>query len=114
MGETDVAAQVAAFQQFFDHQHIRQLSSLTQAVVRLTRERQGNIRIDELAESTGYSTRTIQRQFRADMGMSPKDFGRVIRCQSAVYMINHQHQATFSDIAFDLGFSDQPQRTKIR
>ena len=108
VGETDVAAQVAAFQQFFDHQHIRQFSSLTQAVVRLTRERQGNIRIDELANLTGYSTRTIQRQFRADMGMSPKDFGRVIRCQTAVYMINHHHQVTFSDIAFDLGFSDQP------
>lgn len=108
VGEADFAAQVAAFQDFFHNEQVRQLSSLTQAVISLTHERQGNIRVDELSELTGYSTRTIQRQFRADMGMSPKDFGRVVRCQSAVYMINHHNQVTFSDMAFDLGFSDQP------
>ncbi|WP_249977884.1 helix-turn-helix transcriptional regulator [Vreelandella olivaria] len=106
--EADFAAQVASFQQFFENKQARQLSPLTQAIVRFTGERQGNVRIDELAELTGYSTRTIQRQFRADMGMSPKAFGRIIRCQSAVYIINHRNQVTFSDMAFELGFSDQP------
>lgn len=108
VGQTEFAAQVAAFQQFFEDKPARQLSPLTQAIVRFTGERQGNIRIDELAELTGYSTRTIQRQFRADMGMSPKAFGRIIRCQSAVYMIHHRNQVAFSDMAFELGFSDQP------
>ncbi|GEN26560.1 hypothetical protein HVA01_02060 [Halovibrio variabilis] len=107
-GQTDFAIQVAVFQKFFENKEARQLSMLTQAVVRFIFDQQGNIRIDKLAALTGYSTRTIQRQFHADMGMSPKAFSRIIRCQSAVYAINHRHQVTFSDMAFELGFSDQP------
>jgi len=53
------------------------------------------------------TSRTLQRQFRADMGMSPKAFCRIIRCQSAVYDINHGDEVAFSDLACDLGFSDQ-------
>ncbi|TVQ73735.1 MAG: AraC family transcriptional regulator, partial [Oceanospirillales bacterium] len=99
--------QVRLFNKFFDRQVSRKLSNLTQVVVNYTFKHQGNIRIDELAELTGYTTRTIQRQFRRDIGMSPKAFGRIIRCQSAVYDINHKERVAFSDLAFDLGFSDQ-------
>jgi len=40
--------------------------------------------------------------------MSPKTYSRIIRCQSAVYQINHGEKVTFSDLAYDLGFTDQP------
>jgi AraC-like DNA-binding protein len=105
--ETNFAAQVRLFKQFFERKTVRKLSPLTQTIVSFTLEHQGNIRIDELADLTGYTTRTIQRQFRADMGMSPKAFGRIIRCQCAVYDLNHKDKITFSDLACDLGFSDQ-------
>lgn len=108
VGQSDFEAQVSSFRAFFDAQPSRPLSPVTRAVVSVIFEQKGNIRVDELAEEIGYSTRTIQRQFRADMGMSPKAFGRIIRCQSAVYCINHSDQVVFSDMAYDLGFSDQP------
>ncbi|MDO6749810.1 helix-turn-helix transcriptional regulator, partial [Gilvimarinus sp. 1_MG-2023] len=66
-----------------------------------------SIHINDLEALTGYTTRSLQRQFRADMGMSPKAFSQIIRCQSAVYDINHSDQVAFSDLASDLGFSDQ-------
>jgi len=82
-------------------------STLTSQVLRNIYDSEGVIRINELEEKTGYSARTLQRQFGADMGMSPKAFCRIIRCQSAVYGLNHREKVTFSDLACDLGFSDQ-------
>jgi AraC-like DNA-binding protein len=39
--------------------------------------------------------------------MSPKTFCRIIRCQAALDTLNTQHDVSFSDLALDLGFSDQ-------
>ncbi|MBJ7553453.1 helix-turn-helix domain-containing protein [Marinomonas spartinae] len=100
--------QVALFKQFYNGQKTRQYSSLTVQAVKTICETKGSVRVEELEDLTGFSTRTIQRQFKADLGMSPKAFSRIIRCQSAVYNINHNDQVTFSDLACDLGFSDQP------
>jgi AraC-like DNA-binding protein len=99
--------QVNAFENFYLNQSTRKLSVLTLQTVGEIFAQKGNIQIQDLATSTGFTTRTIQRQFLADMGMSPKAFSRIIRCQSAVYDINHSKGVTFSDLACDLGFSDQ-------
>lgn len=99
--------QTELFGSFFEAEDIRQPSDLTSQALRSICESHGTIRVNELEELTGYTSRTLQRQFRADMGMSPKAFSRIIRCQSAVYDINHGDGVTFSDLACDLGFSDQ-------
>lgn len=104
---TNFSDQVALFNQFFEKTSVRSLSSVTQTAVDIIFARNGNVRIDELTLATGYSTRTLQRQFSADMGMSPKAFSQIVRCQSAVYIINHCDRVEFSDMACDLGFSDQ-------
>ena len=39
--------------------------------------------------------------------MSPKAFSRILRCQSALTSIHAQGDISFSDLAFNLGFSDQ-------
>lgn len=95
------------FNHFFDTLPARPVSGVTQSTVHTILARNGNVRIDELALATGFSIRTLQRQFNADMGMSPKAFSRIIRCQSAVYGINHCERLEFSEMAFRLGFSDQ-------
>ena len=99
--------QVALFEKFYSYQCTRQLSALTVQAMGEIFTQKGNIQIQDIAESTGYTTRTIQRQFLADMGMSPKAFSRIIRCQSAVYDLNHSKGVAFADLACDLGFSDQ-------
>jgi len=104
---TNFAEQVALFGQFFNNKGMRQPSNLTSQALRSICKSNGRIRISELEDLTGYTSRTLQRQFRADMGMSPKAFCRIMRCQSAIYDINHSENVTFSDLACDLGFSDQ-------
>lgn len=107
VSSSDFAEQAALFGRFSNNKEIRKPSDLTSQALRSICETNGTIRINDLEDLTGYTSRTLQRQFRADMGMSPKAFCRIIRCQSAVYDINHGDEVAFSDLACDLGFSDQ-------
>jgi len=107
VSSSEFSEQAALFGRFFYNKEVRKPSNLTSQILSSICESHGTIRINELEELTGYTCRTLQRQFRADMGLSPKAFCRIIRCQSAVYGINHSEAVTFSDLAFDLGFSDQ-------
>lgn len=100
--------QVALFSHFINTKTDRKKSSLTSQVINNIYMHQGNIKIKELASLTGYTARTLQRKFNEDIGMSPKIYSRIIRCQSAVYKINHSDKVAFSDLAYDLGFTDQP------
>ncbi len=104
----DFASQVSTFTQFYKGQMSRELSSLTQSAMQVICEHKGDVRIKQLEAMTGFTSRTLQRQFQADMGMSPKAFSRIVRCQSAVHAINNLDSVVFSELACDLGFSDQP------
>ncbi|WP_021020215.1 helix-turn-helix domain-containing protein [Vibrio gazogenes] len=104
--------QVTLTQQFLkdkllNNRRRRRFSPLTSQAIELICHHKGNIQIKQLEALTGYTSRTLQRQFLGDLGLSPKAFSRIIRCQSAVYHINHQQQVIFSDLAYGLGFSDQ-------
>ncbi|MDO6682828.1 helix-turn-helix domain-containing protein [Oceanobacter sp. 5_MG-2023] len=107
VGSASFAEQIEIFGRFCDGKEMRKSSRLTTQAIRSICESHGSIHINDLEALTGYTTRSLQRQFRADMGMSPKAFSQIIRCQSAVYDINHSDQVAFSDLASDLGFSDQ-------
>jgi len=100
--------QVDLFNQFMIEKSQRQHTCTTTQIIQNICQNQGNIKIKDLEDLTGYSMRTLQRKFQSDMGMSPKTYSRIIRCQSAVYQINHGEKVTFSDLAYDLGFTDQP------
>ncbi|MBK0092649.1 MULTISPECIES: helix-turn-helix domain-containing protein [Erwiniaceae] len=103
----DFSRQIALFNAFFTPRLVRKASAVTSLIIQTMRQQKGNIRIDQLEALTGYTCRTIQRQFRQDTGMSPKAFSRILRCQSALGSIHLQQEVSFSDLAFDLGFSDQ-------
>lgn len=106
--DMDFTSQVSIFRRFYSGKLPRELSRLTESAMRVICEHKGDVRIKQLEEVTGYTSRTLQRQFQSDMGMTPKAFSRIVRCQSAVHAINNQDGVVFSDLASDLGFSDQP------
>jgi AraC-like DNA-binding protein len=73
--------------------------------VRFLEETYGDVRMDELAEKTGYSQRQFERRFANSIGMTPKAYARVVRfhralhqwCQSA----EQKYQTHFLDGFFD-------------
>ena len=83
-------------------------SKLTHDLLRIIQRSRGNLQVNELEAMTGYTSRTIQRQFRKDTGMSPKTFSRIVRCQFAINILNVINDVSFLNLAMDLGFSDQP------
>ncbi|PLR34734.1 AraC family transcriptional regulator [Chimaeribacter californicus] len=99
--------QVALFNHYFTRRLTRKSSAVTSQSLRAIRGLRGNIRVEQLAALTGYTCRTLQRQFRQDTGLSPKAFSRIIRCQSALNCLHQPESPACSDLALDLGFSDQ-------
>ncbi len=99
--------QVSAVNNFLKQKMARKPSKLTTQIVAKICQYKGNIQVQELEQYSGYTARTLERQFKADIGLTPKGFSRAIRCQSAIYDINHRNNVAFSDLACDLGFSDQ-------
>ena len=105
--QTDARSQAKLFEGFINGRSHRQTSALTHQAMKLLRETHGNLKINDLETHTGYSRRTLQRQFAEDLGLSPKTFSRIVLCQNAIHDINRHTDVVLSDLAFDLGFSDQ-------
>jgi len=107
INSANFAQQVSAVNRFLSNRKRRSRSQVTSQIIAKIRQQKGNIQVQDLEKFSGYTTRTLQRMFKNDIGLSPKGFSRAIRCQSAIYSINHGNEQTFSDFALDLGFSDQ-------
>lgn len=67
----------------------------------------GEVRIQDLAEETGYSTRHINNLFKKHVGVSPKLFLRIIRFQRCFELLRHQKTPAFASLALELGYYDQ-------
>lgn len=99
--------QMRLFNDYLAPRLMGRASRLTAMVIQQALHHRGDIRIQQLEELSGYTSRTLQRQFSQDTGMSPKTFCRIIRCQAALDTLNTQRDVSFSQMALDLGFSDQ-------
>lgn len=99
--------QVALFNHYFTPRLVRRISPASATIVRAMLQQQGNLRVGQLTALTGYTSRTLQRQFRQDTGLSPKAFGRIIRCQAALNRLHLPGDCSFTGLALELGFSDQ-------
>lgn len=106
--ESDFKQQAQLIEQHFAKQPLHMASTKTQAAVQCIFQHQGNLQVTQIEQLTGISKRTLQRLFMEDIGLSPKSFSRIVRCQSAVTQINQQTNIRLIELAYELGFSDQP------
>jgi AraC-like DNA-binding protein len=70
----------------------------------------GGVRIDSLARATGWSLRTFQNRFLAAVGLSPKEFARILRLQATLRALGGD--SPLADLASGAGFSDQAHATR--
>ncbi len=105
--QTSHLEQAVLLNQFLGNQPQHEQSPLTSHAVELICNSNGNIRAKELEHETGYTRRTLFRRFINDIGVSPKVFSRIIRCQLAINDIDHQNEVPLSTLAHNLGFTDQ-------
>ncbi len=115
---------------FRELERVRELSSLTQALaaldpilhafaeqtlidddpvsyaVRDIERTSGLVRVSEVADRIGWSTRQLQRRFKDSVGMSPKLFGRMQRFQG-IFRTMEGPGSDWVNAAIDYGYYDQ-------
>jgi AraC-like DNA-binding protein len=71
----------------------------------------GRARIDALARAAALSMRGFQMRFRAAVGLTPKEFARLVRLQATLRALDAS-DADLSALASDGGFADQAHATR--
>ena len=64
-------------------------------------------RIERIVDGTGYSHRTLISLFRRCVGLTPKQYCRVLRFQHLLERMSSRRLAPLADLAADAGFADQ-------
>lgn len=67
----------------------------------------GLISIKELRKKLYIAERTFERQFTERIGVSPKQFARIIQFNSTLHQLTEKQNDRLTDIAFNNGFADQ-------
>lgn len=70
----------------------------------------GATRIDTLARAAHWSVRTLQTRFLAQVGLTPKEFARLLRLQATLRALDGN--SPLADIASGAGFADQAHATR--
>lgn len=70
-------------------------------------------RVDEVAAALGCTVRQLQRRFRDEVGLSPKQIAQIHRARVAREHIAAHPDRGLADVAAELGFADQAQMTRL-
>ncbi|TGL56998.1 AraC family transcriptional regulator [Leptospira ognonensis] len=81
--------------------------SVLHACIEEILEAKGNCEIGKLSKRHGLSERTLQRRFENYVGLSPKQFAKIIRFQSSLQILNRTKDIKLTEIAYEGGYSDQ-------
>ncbi|KZZ41550.1 hypothetical protein A3759_15300 [Thalassolituus sp. HI0120] len=68
--------------------------------------------LTELSDKIGMSQRQIERLFKLRLGITAKNYQRIIRIRKAIRFIQANSQMPLADVAVELGFSDQAHMTR--
>lgn len=68
----------------------------------------GTLAVQEMADAAGLSLRHFQRRFLALTGLNPKHYARICRIGHAVHRKQIDPEASWTSLAHDAGYSDQP------
>ena len=63
--------------------------------------------IKTISDKAGYSQKHIIKLFKEHVGVTPKEFLKVIRFQKVIQQVQYHQSVDWSQIAFDCGFYDQ-------
>ena len=84
-------------------------SEIVQSIKNLVYASDGQMKINDIAERTGYTERYINKIFQEEMGFSPKLFCKIIQFQRAIELLNYGKPENMTEAAVYLGYYDQPQ-----
>src|SRR5205085_11322283 len=77
------------------------------SVVRAIHHRRGRVGVDALAAATGLPRRRLERLFRRETALSPKQYIRIVRLTALLHRLGAPDRVRLIDVALDAGYFDQ-------
>lgn len=81
--------------------------ALIPASLRMLRNARSELSIPELARQLSISQRQLQRLYHSQVGMTPKQYTRLVRVETARLALKQMSNQTNTQLAANLGFFDQ-------
>lgn len=85
----------------------RQDADYVQHAAEIIRRQDGLLHIDELTEQVYISPRQLQRAFREQYGLTPKQYMRLARLNAVQRYLQGREQVNLTEVAYRHGFADQ-------
>ena len=67
----------------------------------------GSTSITELIKTLNINERTFERRFTIQVGISPKQFSKIIKFQSSLNQLTHKDYNNLTDVVYNNGYADQ-------
>jgi AraC-like DNA-binding protein len=101
------AEKVAVIERWLLHQlrQLHELSPVVRPALALIANKQGQLSVPSVAEVVALSPRQLERLFKAQVGLSPKKYARIVRVGQAREVL--KLNVAQADVAYDAGFYDQ-------
>lgn len=80
---------------------------LVQLAIHLIMDTKGKITVKELTEKLYTTERTLQRRFSEHVGVSPKQFAKIIQFQSSFSQISDEAFSRLTEVVYENGYADQ-------
>ncbi|UZH55492.1 helix-turn-helix transcriptional regulator [Salinimicrobium tongyeongense] len=94
------------FNQYFFYR-IRSKENVLHSIISDIHSANGKLKISELARRNHTTVRQLERKFKSQIGISPKEYSNIIRFQNALNLIkNSSENHSLLDIAFECGYYD--------
>lgn len=75
--------------------------------IKFIKSTKGHISIDTLASETCLSRKQFERKFLSHIGISPKQFLKIIRFQNAIFLKQSTAKISLTELAYATGYYDQ-------
>jgi methylphosphotriester-DNA--protein-cysteine methyltransferase len=79
--------------------------------IKIIEENLGEIKISELAKAVRLSVRQLERRFKTNVGLSPKQFARARRIRATAVSLVEETKLNWANRAVEMGFADQAHLT---
>jgi AraC-like DNA-binding protein len=87
----------------FDNFEFRRINRIAE----LIRQTCGNINIAQMASEACLSRKQFERIFAEHIGISPKQYLKIIRFQSAIFQKQQNNNLNMTDLSYESGYFDQ-------
>ena len=92
--------------ELIEHNQVRPDDRIQKAIS-IILENNGQSSIAEVRDQVFVTERTFERQFTTQVGLSPKQFAKIIQFKSSLKRLNEENYNQLLDVGLNSGFSDQ-------